>query len=80
THLGLIPLLLSGIFHKIDQGKTILCIMDKYAHQSLKILVGFIKQFCEVEFIDITDFDKLSSRLKQIHQGYKIPFIMMVCV
>ncbi|APD50606.1 aminotransferase class I/II-fold pyridoxal phosphate-dependent enzyme [Francisella hispaniensis] len=77
AHLGIIPLLLSGIFPKIDQGKPMHCIIDKYAHQSLKILVGLIEQFCEVEFVDNTDIKKLSSRLKEIQQDNKIPFILM---
>ncbi|APC91614.1 MULTISPECIES: aminotransferase class I/II-fold pyridoxal phosphate-dependent enzyme [Francisella] len=77
THLGVIPLLLSGIFPRMDQGKPIHCIMDKYAHQSLKILIGIINQFCEVEFVDNTDIKKLSTSLKQIHKDNKIPFIIM---
>ncbi|APC96669.1 aminotransferase class I/II-fold pyridoxal phosphate-dependent enzyme [Francisella frigiditurris] len=77
AHLGIIPLLFSKSFPKITAKTKLTCLIDKYSHQSLKILIGIIKQFCEVELIDALDTDKLSLILEKKYKENETPFIIM---
>ncbi|MBK2295760.1 aminotransferase class I/II-fold pyridoxal phosphate-dependent enzyme [Francisella philomiragia] len=77
AHLGVIPLLVSQIFPKMRTDKKIQCILDKHSHQSLKILQGIIKQFCDIDVLDTSNIYELDLYMKKINLDDKTPFIIM---
>lgn len=73
-HAGIIPLIGSGEMPSYpvkENGCTF--IVDKYAHASLQLVRGIMKQFGEVVVCDFQDQAKLSDEFKDAHHQFTTP-------
>ncbi|MEY8768773.1 aminotransferase class I/II-fold pyridoxal phosphate-dependent enzyme [Francisella philomiragia] len=76
VHLGVIPLLLSGKFPGVESEKGFHCIIDKFAHQSLKVMIGIMEQFSSVSIIDLDKWDSIEKETEKATSLNKKIFIL----
>ncbi|WP_234385014.1 aminotransferase class I/II-fold pyridoxal phosphate-dependent enzyme [Allofrancisella guangzhouensis] len=76
-HLGVLPLLLSGEFPMVKpRTNGFYCIIDKFSHQSIKVMIGIISQFCDVNIVDLEDWDTVLKISHKITDEDKTLFII----